>query len=147
MSSNDKNFPKLFNEKVLQDWFSTLDGFFQEPFQRFFDRQIPVDVYETLTELIVEADLPGVKREQIHLEWLEDGLKITVEDKKIVEEENNHEKYYRKERSFQRMERYIPLPYTAAVKEIKAKFQNGILEIKIPKKKRKRNDSKMIDIE
>jgi len=107
-----------------------IDAFFQNhPFAAGF----PVDLYETQTEWIVKADLPGVRKEDIHIETLGDRLKIAIVNSEQMEENNEVYNYYRRERRMQRSERIIPLPYTIDKRRTKARFQNGILEIRGPK--------------
>lgn len=104
-------------------------------------------MYETDSDVVIEADVPGVNKDQIQLEWFADGLKIAVENRTDVEETNEKERYYRKERTFYRKERFIPLDFVSKPKNIKAKYENGILIISIPKHNLRRNHRQIIDIE
>ncbi len=93
-----------------------------------------VDVYETESEVIVEAELPGYKRDQIQLEIIGNQLRITVTDSMIHEEKNDKTNYQNKEQSFQKMERIVTLPFTISEKDTTASFNDGILKISIPKR-------------
>lgn len=146
MASDDNKLPSPFNGKPFTDLFSVFDQWFEDPLG-IFDRQIKVDMYETENHVVIEADVPGVKKEQIQLEWLADGLKISVENRSHVEETNKKEKYYRKERSFSRKERFIPLGLVSSPRNIKAKYEDGIVMITIPKYNIKRNNRHIIDID
>lgn len=146
MASDDNKLPSPFNGKPFTDLFSVFDQWFEDPLG-MLERQIKVDMYETESNLIIEADVPGVKKEQIQLEWQSNGLKLVVENRSHVEETNEKEKYYRKERSFSRKERFIPLGLVSSPKNIKAKYENGIVIITIPKYNLKRNNRKIIDID
>lgn len=146
MASNDNKLPSPFYGKPFADLFSIFDQWFEDPLG-IFDRHIKVDIYETKNDVVIEADVPGVKKEQIQLEWLSDGLKISIEDRSQVEETNEKEKYYRKERSFFRKERFIPIAFVSSPRNIKAKYENGIVIITIPKYNLRQNHRKMIDIE
>lgn len=90
-----------------------------------------VDVYETDNELVVKAELPGVKKEDIEVSIKENSLCIRGEKKE--EKEEKTETYHRVERTYGRFERVIGLPAGAKVESAKAEFKDGVLEIRIPK--------------
>lgn len=146
MSSDEDRPLPSFNRKAFTDLFSVFDQWFEEPFS-FFDRQIKVDMYETNDNLVIEADVAGVKKEQIQLEWLAEGLKISVENKSHVEETNQAEKYYRKERTFSQRERFIPLGLVSSPKNIKAKYENGVVMVTIPHYNLRQKNRNIIDID
>ena len=90
-----------------------------------------VDVYETEKEVVVKAELPGLTKEDVEVQATEDSVTIRGEFKR--DEEVSEEGYYRRERRFGKFERVIPLPAEVKPDEAKAKFQNGVLEIRLPK--------------
>ena len=88
---------------------------------------------EVITEgerLIVRADLPGVKPDDVKVEVTEDQIVLKGERKKIEEEKK--EGYYRSERVYGAFERAIPLPEGAIYDGAKAVFPNGVLEVTVP---------------
>jgi len=103
-----------------------------------------VDVYETEREVVVKAELPGLTKEDVEVQATEDSVTIRGEFKR--DEEVSEEGYYRRERRFGRFERSIPLPAEVKPDEAKAKFQNGVLEIRLPKVK-EAPKAKRIEIE
>ena len=111
-----------------------------------FDKMMKCDIYEKEGNYIIEMDVPGFKKEDINME-LEDGyLRISAE-KKSDEEDASDKKYVRRERhSYSKCERQF---YVGNVSEdnIKAKFNNGILEISVPKDDNKKETKKTIMIE
>ncbi|GGE28989.1 molecular chaperone Hsp20 [Pullulanibacillus camelliae] len=132
----------FFASDPLGGLLGSIDSFFQRHAMEQFGG-FPVDVYETSTDWVVKADLPGVKKENIHIDTLGDRLRIAVinqEDSEI----NNANNYYRRERHMARMEREIPLPYQIHRQRTKARFLNGILEVRGPKYPKTRNT---LDIE
>lgn len=143
---DDMKRPIAHYRKPFADLISIFDQWFEDPL-RIFERQIKIDMYETDSSLVIEADVPGVNKEQIHLEWLPDGLKITVENRTDVEETNEKERYYRRERTFSRKERFIPIDFISKPKNMKAKYENGMITISIPKHNLRRNQRHVIDIE
>ncbi len=112
---------------------------FSEEMDRFFaggreTREVMwapnIEVKEKDNNLIVCAELPGVKKEDVKLEVTDEGLVIQGERKR--EEEQRERGYYRSERSYGRFYRLIPLPDEAKAEEAKAQFNNGVLEVTIP---------------
>lgn len=116
------------------DFNSMLDDFFTEafPFRRSLEADtFKVDVEDTEKEYIVHAELPGVQKEEIALS-LEDGrLRIAVQRQE--EKEEKEKNYVHRERRICSMERNIFLQ-EAGEEDIKAKLENGVLKIEIPKK-------------
>lgn len=107
---------------------------------RFFNRGLPasktfadfkIDVQDKEGEYVVEADLPGFSKEEIQLELNDDYLQIAVQ-KTESKEEDNHKNYVHKERYYSAMSRSVYLP-NAAKEGVKAKIDNGVLTIIIPK--------------
>ena len=90
-----------------------------------------VDVYETDQELVVKAELPGVKKENVEVTIRDNALHIRGEKKE--EKEEKTESYHRVERVYGKFERVIPLPTDVKVEAAKAEFKDGVLEIRIPK--------------
>ncbi len=90
-----------------------------------------VDVYETDQELVVKAELPGVKKENVEVSIRDNALHIRGEKKE--EKEEKTETYHRVERVYGRFERVVPLPTDVKVESAKAEFKDGVLEIRIPK--------------
>ncbi len=93
----------------------------------------PVDVYETDTEVVVKAELPGVKKEDIDITIKENTVQIRAERKE--EREEKTENIHRIERFYGKIERVIPLPAEVKAEEAKAQYKDGVLEIRLPKVK------------
>jgi len=100
------------------------------------------DIKETENEYIVLAELPGVNKENINIEVDENYMTITAVNDEIIEEEKNN--YIRKERRSGRFQRSFNISDVKA-DEIRAKYENGILEIVLPKAE-KGKKSRHIDI-
>jgi len=80
--------------------------------------------------LIITAELPGVKKEDVRVELEDDALVIRGETH--VHEQVKDEEYVRMERSYGSFYRRLPLPFQAKVEEVQASLNNGVLEIRIP---------------
>jgi HSP20 family protein len=89
------------------------------------------DIQETDKEVVLTAEIPGVKKGDIKINATEDAIEISAESKSEVEEEK--EGYVRKERSFGRFYRRYSLPSTVDPDKTKASYKNGVLEVRMPK--------------
>jgi HSP20 family protein len=91
-----------------------------------------VDVKEEADKFVLQADLPGVKPEEIDVN-MEEGV-LTIKGEKKTEAENDQEGYKRIERTYGSFYRRFSLPDTANPDAISAKSNLGVLEITIPKR-------------
>ena len=94
-----------------------------------------VDMCETPEAIIVEVELPGMRREDVRIELEGDVLHITGERRTASERQERN--YYRLERSYGRFERQLRLPGSVAREAIRAEFDAGILIITLPKRERR----------
>lgn len=95
-------------------------------------RWVPaMDLVETEDHLVLRADLPGLQREDVEIE-AKDGV-LTVSGERKAEHEEKSEGYHRVERSFGRFSRSLGLPRDVQPDDVKASFENGVLEVKVPK--------------
>ncbi|KKH98400.1 heat-shock protein [Methanosarcina sp. 1.H.T.1A.1] len=91
------------------------------------------DVAEEENRVIVTTDLPGTDRENVELSLRDNFLVISAAKGK--EEETEKEGYLRKERSFMRYYREIPLPEGVTEEGATAQLKNGVLTVTLPKTK------------
>lgn len=91
-----------------------------------------VDIKEEKNRFLVIADIPGVKKEDIHIS-LENNI-LTIHGERKLESEEKNENYSRVERMQGQFYRRFSLPETADESKISAKCKHGVLEICIPKK-------------
>lgn len=90
-----------------------------------------IEVSEDDGQLVVRADVPGVNRDQIEVE-IDDGQLIISGERK-EEHEERRGGVYRTELSYGRFFRAIPLPDGVHAEQAQATFNNGVLEIRIPR--------------
>ena len=90
----------------------------------------PIEVKHKEGSFIVTAELPGIAKEDVKVEVIEESLVLEGEKKKVKEEKG--EGYFRSERSYGKFYRSIPLPKGAKADQIKAELTNGILKVVIP---------------
>lgn len=90
-----------------------------------------INVYEKDNQIILEAEVPGIKEEDLSIEVSEDHLVISGEKK--MENEVQEKDYYRIETSFGTFSRTISLPAEIDQEKTEAELKNGILRIVLPK--------------
>lgn len=103
-----------------------------------------VDIYETDDEVILKADLPGVKKDELNVNITENMLTIT--GKKEKEEKVERENYYRYERSHGSFLRKFELPHGIDPDMIKAHYEDGVLEVRFPKTEEVKKQARKIEI-
>jgi HSP20 family protein len=91
----------------------------------------PMDLVESDEHLVLRADLPGLKREDVNIEVKDNVLTISGERKDHREDKT--EGYYRVERAFGSFSRSLNLPDGVDPNAVDAKFDDGVLEVRIPK--------------
>ena len=91
----------------------------------------PVDVAETQDKILVRAELPGVKQDQIQIEF-ENGL-LTIRGERKLEKVDGVT-WHRVERTYGSFSRSFTLPRTVDPEKIAASYRDGVLEIEVPKR-------------
>ncbi len=131
----------------LDDFQNMLDDFFTGDWtkpRRLMQDTFKIDVKEDDKEYTVEAELPGVNKEDVNLS-IEDGRLCISVNKEEVKEDRDEKNYIHRERRYTSMQRNVFLA-DAADEGIKAKLNDGVLEITVPKKVEE-DKSKAIEIE
>ena len=91
----------------------------------------PVDLVEAKDEFVLRADLPGMTEQDVNVE-LEDSV-LTISGERKAESEERDEGFYRIERAFGQFSRSLTLPKGVDPAGITASFNNGVLEVRVPK--------------
>jgi len=126
--------------RELEDMERRFDEAFGRPFLPAFWRRFPleargwapnIDVFEKDDKFVVKAELPGMKEEDIDVSVVSDTL--TIKGERKAETEVKDEDYYCCERSYGSFSRSIGLPSTVDAKRIEASFEDGVLEVSLPK--------------
>ena len=93
----------------------------------------PVDIYETeQREVVLKAELPEMKREDIHLTF-ENGV-LTLSGERNLEQESKKENFQRMERRHGSFSRSFTLPNTVDATGINATYKDGVLTIRLPQR-------------
>ena len=90
-----------------------------------------IELFERENQLVIRADLPGLKKDDVQIELRDDSVVIRGERQEERQEER--EGFYTTERTYGRFYREIPLPEGADTDEATATFRDGVLEITIPR--------------
>ena len=95
-------------------------------------RWVPeMDLVETEDHYLLKADLPGMKQDDVAIEW-GDGT-LTISGERNAEYERKEKGFFRLERSFGKFSRSLTLPEGIDPDKIRAEFHDGVLEVRIPK--------------
>lgn len=90
-----------------------------------------VDVAETDGEFEVKAELPDIKKEDVHV-TVDNGV-LTLRGERRREKEEKGKRFHRIERSYGSFSRTFSLPDNVDAKHVKASFKDGMLSIRLPK--------------
>jgi HSP20 family protein len=91
-----------------------------------------VDIYENKDQIVLEAELPGMKQEDFDLS-IENNV-ITLRGERRFEKTDETDNYHRVERSYGSFTRSFTLPQTVAAEGAKAEYNNGVLRVTLPKR-------------
>lgn len=128
----------------FEDFYNVLDDFFSDPWMSGRRREaFKLDVQQTDKEYLIEAELPGAKKDDLSIELTEGTLRIAYNHEETKDEENKN--YIHRERRSVSSSRSIYLG-DADAEGIRAKLDNGILKITVPRQQRTDNSHK-IEIE
>lgn len=142
----------------LEHWMERfMDDMWRRPFPSLFgrDRWLPIrpssirmpslDVYEEKDSVVVKAELPGLKKEDVEVNLV--GANLTIKGEKKEDKEVKEDDYYRRERSYGSFLRTVALPCEVKSEEIKASFKDGVLEVRMPKTEEAKKKSIAVKID
>ena len=103
-----------------------------------------VEMFERNGELVLQADLPGLSKDDIKVEMADNALTITGERRD--ERVEKREAFYSSERSYGKFYRRLPLPQGVNTEDAKASFRDGVLEITMPAPKAEPKTARKLEI-
>jgi HSP20 family protein len=103
-----------------------------------------VDIYENSDFVVVKAELPGVEKNHISVE-VKEGILLLRGERKF-EKEVKEESYHRIERSYGSFQRSFSLPVSVDQDRVTARFEDGVLEVKLPKKEMAKRKQIQVDV-
>lgn len=95
-----------------------------------------VDIYEDEEKIVLRADIPGIKAEQINIKV--ENNTLTLSGERRFEKEVKKEDYHRVERQYGVFSRSFTLPGTVDFDKIRAEHRDGVLELVLPKREESR---------
>jgi HSP20 family protein len=96
-----------------------------------------IDIYETAEkDVVVKADLPGLKREDIKVTF--ENNVLTIEGERTLATETTREQYHRVERGYGAFRRSFTLPATVDAARVEAAYHDGLLTVKLPRREESR---------
>ncbi len=148
--------------EAMERRFSAMERMFEDFFRRPFSLLAPsrwpgmtlptageispsIDVYEEGDFVVVKAELPGMKKEDLSVDF-SDGA-VTISGEKKQEEKVEHKNYHMVERSYGSFTRSFFLPTEVIAGKAKATFKDGVLEIRVPKTEEAKKKERKIPIE
>ena len=138
----------------IERWF---DEAWHRPFSRMWSLMRPeselgefetagpaVDIYDKGNELVLKANVPGLKKEEIDIQLADNVLTISGEHK--TETKVERENYYRYERAHGSFFRRFELPYDIDTEHINARVEDGVLEVVLPRTEEAKGKTRKISI-
>ena len=135
--------PRIFTESLFDDLFDdfpfrNLENVDRKLYGKHAGREMLTDVKEHENNYEVEIDLPGFKKEEITIELNEGYLTITASKGLDEDEKSKQGKIVRQERYAGVMQRSYYVGEQLTTEDIKAKYEDGVLKLEIPKKEEKK---------
>jgi HSP20 family protein len=90
-----------------------------------------LDIFERKDAYLVTVELPGIKPEDLDI-TMEDGL-LTIQGERQFTQESSEQQFHRVERRYGAFRRSITLPAQVQAEQIEASFEDGVLQIMVPK--------------
>ena len=142
----------------LREMERTFEDFFRRPFsllspsfwpsmrtEGMEELSLSLDIFEEGDDIVIKAEVPGISKDDLEVSVTDDTITISGEKKK--EEKVEKKNYFRMERTYGSFTRSIPIPTEIEKEKIKAKFTDGVLEIRAPKTEEAKQQAKKINIE
>lgn len=116
--------PSIFDEPFFnRDWIGEFPWLSEVP---------PVNIVEKDNEFDVEVAAPGMKKEDFHV-TCDDGV-LTIKAEREEKKEEKEKNYTRREYNYNSFERSFTLPESVKADQVKAKYEDGMLRLTLPKK-------------
>jgi HSP20 family protein len=125
----------------FRDIFDPLEDLFRTPFTSIFPSQLigsgvtptsRMDILERRDHYEVTAELPGVRKEDVHVNL--DGNRLFLQAEKREEQREESERMYFSERTYGSIRRTVEMPGGVDPNKVKAQFENGVLKVWIGKR-------------
>ena len=141
------------SRSIISDLFSDVDRFFDKDFflmpmhvGRQLQGSVPaVNIKDKEKEYLIEVAAPGMKKEDFNID-MEEGM-LTISSQKEEEKTEDKENYKRREYNYSSFSRSFNLPENVQPEDIKARYEDGVLKLTVPKKQEQAKAKKKINID
>ncbi len=121
-----------FSDPMFDDFFAPF-AYMNETLAKNRDLDPKVDIFENDNKIFINAEMPGIAKEDINVEVK--GKVLTLSGERKSEEEIDEKNLYRRECHYGSFERSFTLPFDVESEDVKGQFNNGILKLEIAKPK------------
>ncbi len=113
-----------------------LSGFFVQPvaLDQALQQSIKIDVHEKPNQYVINAEIPGVSKENIDVSIEGSVISISAETKHSEEKKDENNKLLHRERFYGKMQRVLQLPHDIDEEKADARYENGVLVLILPKR-------------
>ncbi|MBR1737281.1 MAG: Hsp20/alpha crystallin family protein [Firmicutes bacterium] len=139
--------PSIFGERLFDDWmnmpsFSGFDNIEKQLYGRRAAQVMKTDVRERDGEYEIDIDLPGFKKDEINIDLANEYITVSAAKGLDKDEKTKDGKLIRCERYAGSMQRSFYVGESMTEDDIKAKFEDGVLKLTVPKKEAKKVEEK-----
>ena len=135
------------------DFFSDIDRFFNNDFflmpmqmRRQMESSVPaVNIRDKEKEYLIEVAAPGMKKEDFNID-MEEGM-LTISSQKEEEKSEDKDNFRRREYNYSSFSRSFSLPENVKPEDIKARYEDGVLKLTVPKREQQEKPKKKIKID
>jgi HSP20 family protein len=127
----DREFERAFENFFKRGWLSPSRWEFPKPSAGFGEKAPNVNLIDRENEIVIEAELPGVSKDDVDVSISENAVTIKASTRR--EEKKEEGEYHRREISTSLYSRTLPLPAAVVSGEAKAQFTDGVLTVTLPK--------------
>jgi HSP20 family protein len=130
--SKKSSMPSILSDFFNNDRLERMFDYDLLPSANMFNRIPAANIKDNGKEYKIELAVPGMKKNDFDINLENDTLTISAEKKDVKEDEN--ENYTRREYSYNAFRRTFRIPDLVSPENVKARYENGVLEISLPKK-------------
>ena len=141
----ERDMERMFEDFWTRPWFGLGWPRRFRALEEVAPRAPAIEIYEEKDDVVVKAELPGMKKEDLELN-ISDNL-LTIKGEKKKEEEVKEKGYYYSERSYGSFTRTVEIPKDVQTDKVKASFKDGVLEIRLPKTEEAKRKEVKIKVE
>ena len=127
--------PSVFGDSLFDDWMDDFGfpGFHRSNYGRMASGLMRTDIRETENGYELNIDLPGYQKDDVQVQLKDGYLTVSAKTNEDQEQKDGSGKYIRRERYSGSVRRSFYIGKNTSEQEIRARFENGILKLSLPK--------------